>query len=376
MKVLFVLSRDHGELFNAMYFSAGQVFAPVLLVPHDLYRSNHGTIQYPMHEYDGVEDILAVLEREKPDVVLLFSGYLMVINEIFDEPALNELLTTLESSRICVATSDPTGGIIPMFGEQAVEFRRGQRQLSRHLGWLAARFAACPHLYTAPPLPGAAHSVSFCNPLLAAATANENLVGKAENVAVGDALATSWLFVISNEDYKVQTDRNGASVINRLIADRLTDAVEAGRGAELIAPQSCLDDVLPMVGNSPEVTGHSRCHFDHYMTLLLESEYVFYWNSFSASLVARAMSRLPFFTFDRGHLADFLDSFYERAIEQFYHGAEPPLLSLEDKLDTAFLNTMGVEQVNSLDSAIAYLAECPDPAEAIRQIQRHYGRVA
>lgn len=366
---MFILSRDHGELFNAMYFSCGQTFHPVLVMPERLRASNSDAVAYRCYGYQSPRDIILALDREQPDVVILFSGYLMVINELFDEAELDSLIDAITSRGIPLATSDPTGGIIPAQGANTIEYRPGQRTLSKHLAWIAKRFSPFPHVYTAPPLKDAPNAVSFYNDAIIGNPAAPSALVNKERFDGLLKESPICLFVLSGEDFEIQQQRHGFLPFVALLSERIRDAISAGRRAVLVAPTECVEAVSPEF-DDVVFEALAACPFDEFMALLLGCELAFYWNSFSASLVGRAMNGGPFFVFDRGHLADFLAPFFDRAQGQFYRGSAPPLLDVSLRLDFDELGDRARLHRESLGTALKYLATCPPPEVALDEIKR------
>ncbi len=65
-----------------------------------------------MRTYAGRVDIERVLEADRPDTVLLASGYLLPINSGLSLVDSLKLLRTLKKRRITVLTSDPFVGLL------------------------------------------------------------------------------------------------------------------------------------------------------------------------------------------------------------------------------------------------------------------------
>ena len=107
----------------------------------------------------------------------------------------------------------------------------------------------------------------------------------------------------------------------------------------------------------------------HFMRLLYEAECVFYWNLFSASIVARALSRLPLFLFDRGHLGAVVKAFHEAARRQVYPGCVIKLLDPESRLTIAALAPLAESLPSALyDPLHANLSRAASPEEVVRKL--------
>ncbi|MEO0837185.1 MAG: hypothetical protein AAFY16_14735 [Cyanobacteria bacterium J06642_3] len=83
MKLLFVISNDFGELSDACYFTKGYNFDVSLLLPPRLFAVNQGKLPSQAYLYKTVQDILDIVDRQQPELIFLFSGYLYAINKIF-----------------------------------------------------------------------------------------------------------------------------------------------------------------------------------------------------------------------------------------------------------------------------------------------------
>ena len=94
-KLLFVLSNDHGELSNAMYLVTGGAFETVLLMPERLFALNTSGLPGRAFRYGSVQDVIGCVDREAPDIVFLFSGYLYGINNLFDVDAVERTVSEI-----------------------------------------------------------------------------------------------------------------------------------------------------------------------------------------------------------------------------------------------------------------------------------------
>lgn len=370
-RIVFVLSQDYGELFNAMYFAAGGAFESVLLMPSRMHLANRESLPYPSHPYHSAQELAALVEAAAPDVVVLFSGYLFVINKLLTEKELTELLSAWRARDLPLVTSDPSLGLIPRGDARFQANFAGGAALGAHFRALATEFASAYHVYLAPqgidvPCP---HG-SYYNPRCVAT--EEERSRRATTLATWsaiDAARARWLFILSPEDDALQAAAVGRSRFAELIADRLRDTARAGRQPVLIAPPACLEAVREKAGDLAGLIALSACGYLRFMLLLLDAEYVFYWNQFSASMLARVINRQPIFTFAAGHLVHALADVRALGSRHFYLGKEPARLDVEATLmPEALARLADVERTQLLEPVSAYLAESPTPSQLISNL--------
>jgi hypothetical protein len=370
-RLLFVLSQDYGELFNAMYFAAGGAFETVLLMPRRMHQANHATLPYACHAYENAAEIAAHVERFRSDAIVLFSGYLFVINKLLTEAELASLLSTWRARDIPLVTSDPSLGIIPRGAAQFPPQFAAAEAMRGHFRWLAEQFADVLHVYLAPKgIDGPQRRASYFNP--SAKLDASDRARRANTLATWSAIEPGrprWLFVLAPEDDALQAATLGRERFAEQVASRLRDAERAGRQAVLIAPSACLATVKERVGEMPGLITLSACGYFRFMLLLLDAEFVFYWNQFSASMLARVINRQPIFTFAPGHLVNALTEIRAVGTAHFYLGGEPTALDADEVLDAERLAELAeTERRELLDPVADYLAQSPTPSEVVAQI--------
>src|SRR5687768_8174109 len=84
-----------------------------ILLPEPLAAANPRLLGRPARRYRSAADILAAVKDCQPDIVCLFSGYLLSNNRLVDRRELAALVETLAASGVTVATSDFSLGLAP-----------------------------------------------------------------------------------------------------------------------------------------------------------------------------------------------------------------------------------------------------------------------
>ena len=86
-RLMFVLTAAFGELFNAMYMVRGCRLRTAFAMREPWYSLNRAGLPGPAYHFENYKSLVAAIEKEDPDVVCLFSGYLFVGKD-FDRHAL------------------------------------------------------------------------------------------------------------------------------------------------------------------------------------------------------------------------------------------------------------------------------------------------
>ena len=369
-KLLFVLSNDYGELFNAMYFLKGMDFHPVILMPSRLFATNQSSLSLPTHCYQTTGDILSVVERERPDALFLFSGYLYVINRILDTKSLEELVMRCHGQNIKCFTSDPSLGILSDINSATFHPRHpAHLWLKQHFVWLVPLLQEMVHIYLAPTgISTNMKWVSFFNHhMISDPSADRPHLRTFPAWQRLDDAKNQWLFILSPEDYGLQVGICGQQRFHQRLVDRLRETNQSGRQPVLIAPQPCLDIIEGEHQGLDDLVAVPACDYTSFMALLNEAEYVFYWNMFSASIVARVLNRLPFFLFDRGHLVQAMGNILEVGCKHFYPGCQIELLSQDIVLDPNLLAELAAKQEQTIHIPVyENLVSSPNPEEIVK----------
>lgn len=351
-RLLFVLDADYGELTTLMYLVLGRaVYSQgTLLLPERLFENNPDALRGRTRQYRSVDDILQVVDQERPDVVFLCSGYLFPVHYLLSVDDLARLVGGLRRRGCRVVTADPFLG---MFSQRAPrdlvtidipsrphdrEFMRGLLEVKKaeeERLWTVFTGAEAIlrdtyHLYPAfcdvPPREATAtdaRNLSFFNPAL---VCPELATGGAGASSPAEGARPHWLFVLSRTDYEAQQLFETLPGFIDLVVEKLLETLAAGRHPILIAPSEMIAALGCRLPTTQGMDLVAHCSFNQFTSLLLGAEHAFYWNVLSHSLLIRLFNNLPNVVFDRGHLIRNVPAVYPRVIQWYYQGWEPPLI--------------------------------------------------
>ena len=394
---LFIVSNDYGELLLALMFLQDQKFAEgaAFLLPPRLHAANASSIGIPTHEYASLEDIVRVLEAWNPQVVALMSGYLFSNNKLLSRGNLRKLVGHLHGTRRRVLTSDPFLGLATTLSPHDVHLgiprdsssltlaqrwsgpmrRRAERRIAKDLARVSHILSDVVHLYPVPTSGLASASAgrpvkraSFFNREVVAAASRPRPGGDTDPRRSHHGSRQRWLFVLAAPDVWYQQLQVGADMFAQRLAGRLQDAEGAGRQPCLLAPRTLLDQLAGHLPSRTTVELLDFCGYHEFTSRLIDAEYVFYWNLFSASFLLRASAGLPAFFFDRGHLTRLIGRMYPLALRVHLRDWEPQYLSLESTLDPALLAEQAQIHERQLTRVVAYWKESPTPDELLASV--------
>ena len=376
-RVLIIVSGDFGELANSLALIKGANFEATLLVPKRLFAANNGEFPVTAVEYVPFDDTVkvwkSIVEELRPDVVMLFSAYLYAINRIMSQEDISQFLSFLRERNIPTATTDPFLGILTQIDEATFGKKHpGRQELSKHFLQLKSSLNEVPHVYLCPPPQNApSASVSFFNPaiILTDEQRAEHSAKLLRDLPLDEG-KNRWLFILSTEDFALQSSRVGIDRFHDLLARRMFDTVRCGRQPVLIAPQPCLESLItrdrPIAGLIPVSHGsHSR-----FASLQMDAEYVFYWNIFSNSIISRVANRLPIFFFDLGHLVHSVPAILDVGLSNYYPDCELPALDQEQPLAERPLEIIAESQDETLEGARVHFAKSPYPDQMIEMLRK------
>lgn len=370
-RLLFLLSNDYGELATAMYLLMESEFRPVLLMPDRLFAVNGESLLVPAYRYTSLREVTETIEREQPDIVFLFSGYLYAVNNIFDIETTETLVRDLRKRHRRIVTSDPFLGIMSEISAHTFSDWHPRKQwLTEHFSRLYRVLADVTHLYLIN-AEAFAHtrSVSFFNrsiirPPSTFTDCERKLSGRI-SLAPG---RKRWVCVLSQEDYGARVARHGRARFDDMLTNTLLQTARAGRQPILVAPEACIASIQ---GRGPSIDGLVLlpfCDYGLFEALLLEAEYVFYWNIFSSSILARAINHLPVFFFDPGHMVHAIPPLHELGVKRYYPGAALTYLDQRRGLNAVELAILAAEQEDTLRDARENFERSPTPEEMVEKL--------
>lgn len=361
-RLLFLISGDYGELSNALYFIRGQSFVSrtTLLLPPAVYAVNQGALPGTIREYASVQDVIDAVNAFEPDVVFLFSGYLYSTSTAFSLESCETLIRFLQSRGCRIVTSDPFIGALST-PETAADLARIHRPFLRVFELLKETV----HYYPVPcdHLPGRITQVSVFNPffLRMAGEGPHEMTGRFLREHNGDPAKAVWLFILSNEDYRVQVAKHGAAALAGHIIRMLKGTLAHGRQPVFIGPPACIGSIRARVPVTAGMILQSFCAHELFTSLVLDAEHVFYWNMFSNSIVLRLGNGLTTFFFDVGHL----DRLYTLAVENYFLGWRPVCLDQRQALSEPVLRLMDAVFRRNIVKARDHFRRASSPEQAV-----------
>ena len=379
-KLFFVVSAAMGELFNAMYLLMGCGFRSAFALRQAAFELNQA-LPGKCYSYENASDLLTAIEAEKPDMVCLFSGYLIIDEKIMDVATLDDFVNHLLSSGIKVITSDPFLGLqsrVPtfdphnpfeqvlslpftlagglLFGEAFLYFS-GMPNLKR-----------LPHVYVVDPdEPGDVQRLGFFNPYIRhyAMELEHSANGRTNGIP---GRHPHWMFILGIGEYRSGIKTYGVEGFHNLLAHKLRETLTAGRQPVLLAPKICIDALSADASLSGCLFIHG-VDYQRYMSLLIRAEYAFYWNIFSASILARLINFRPTFFLGNGHVASFTPQMFEKGMRRYYQNASLTYLQEIEVLSESKLAGLAAAQEDQLFRPVMQsLRDLPQPKAIIHQL--------
>lgn len=385
MKLLAIVSRDYGELGNAMNFleRTPLASAPVLMLPVGMQEPGLAAGAFDIRRYDSLKEIEASVRETRPDAVLLFSGYLLAIGRRFSLLHALQLLRFLRRRGIPVLTSDPFIGMIrspwSLDFSMVLASRPGMghgprrafiallsKALSLRIYLMSRALRNACHVYPAPieaAAGGRTLQLNYFNPDLAQASQSQAEPPPGKPV---------WVFTLSRVDCLIQTRRHGSAFVEHLAA-RLSEVAASGRRAVLVATPELAAQLEPMLAEGADVSLRGEESYSRYMATLMTAEYAFFWNFFSFSIIHRVLAARPVFFFDEGHMVEILPALSQEGIRSFYGGWQPPLRRLSDPLQPASLAADALDVRRQFAAITARLGTGLAPVALVQRVRERQG---
>lgn len=398
---MFLLNNDYGELGLAMYFLQGRqlVEMSTVLMPPRLFSSNSDTLPCAAHRYESIEDIIRAVDAGEPDIFFLFSGYILPNHDLLSLAAMADLVKLLRDRNITVVTSDPFFGIFSRMGPANItgpeSLRLFETDLIPDLNWEYRINATCGnlrileqfaiashilrdavHLYYCrhdpddEPIEGPGSSVFFFNPSLIEGEADPGIasVTPSGHAGPGAAERPHWLFILGSVDYELQTQLFSEAGFLDILERQVHETLDHGRRCIFIAPGECVQKLRGRVPISARKDLLNFCSYEKFTTLLLDAEYVFYWNLASYSTFLRVVNRSPMFMFDGGHLVRHVKPMAARMGHSYYQNWTPPFLDPHAPLDTAVLAKLAAAYREDTQRIVRNLEALPLPEQVIEAL--------
>ena len=370
-RLLVIVSGDYGELGGAMYFLDGLGLATpaTVLLPATLRQAQAPIAGIELRSYDSLADITRVVDEVRPELVMMFCGYLLTIGHRLTLLKAWRLRRMLGSRGIRVVTSDPFLGMLD--GPKALRFadilqggatgkaglavRALARGLSLRLYLMGRLFRNDTHIYPAP-----------VDDLAAGRRLPYFNASRAPQHPSAGGRGDSWLFVLSQIDYQMQCQRWGRERFHELLAARLTEASEAAHSVCLIGPAGLIDALRPRLPERVETD--SAASYRDFMDRLSNARHAFFWNHYSFSIIHRVIARQTVFFFDEGHMVSILPSLRETGIRTFYGGWTPPSLDMAEPLDARSLQSGAALTLTQFDRIATRLESGLRPSALIERV--------
>jgi hypothetical protein len=370
-RLLVIVSGDYGELGGAMYFLDGLALATpaTVLLPAALRQAHPPLAGIELRSYDSLADITRVIDEVRPELVMMFCGYLLTIGHRLTLLKAWWLRRLLKRRAIPVVTSDPFLGMLdspralrfasilqgPASGKASLAVRTLARLLSLRLYLMGRLFRDDIHIYPAPVDDLArGRRLPYFN------------ASRLRHAGADDARTDSWLFVLSQIDYQMQCQRWGCDRFHVLLAARLAEAADAAPSVCLIGPPALIRALRPQLPESVEMD--SAASYRDFMARLSKARHAFFWNHYSFSIIHRVIARQTVFFFDEGHMVSILPSLRDTGIRTFYGGWTPPSLDMAQPLDPGTLESGAALTLLQFDRIATRLESGLRPGELVGRV--------
>jgi hypothetical protein len=356
-RVLALLSKDFGELANTLNLLAGVPVKARLLLTPGLLALNPVLAPHEVGRLGSCEAVIAELERFRPRLLLLMSGYLFGANHLFSNADLAAIVEAARRMGVRVATTDPFLGWWRGRGPQAQPLGTGNPALAA----VADLLAAAEHLYPAPVATGPrAHA--WYNP-------EAGLSGGARHSPHEESkgiTAPFWLAVLSSWDFRLQCQLQGRAVFESRLLGLGAAAAAHGRRLLAVVPEMAAESLRALDTSGSD--WQTACAYDRFKACVLGAEHAFYWNRLSNSVLTRLANERSAFFFAEGHLAHVLPEVGARACEAYFAGAPTPLLVSDTVVRLDVLSELARRQHTDLAPARQALQALPSATDLFARL--------
>jgi hypothetical protein len=352
-----------------------------------------------MREYASIDDVIGIVDATKPEIVFLFSGYILPLHDVISHEGMARLLQLLSERNCKVATSDPFFGIFSrmdparvsaadalrvfeteLLSDQSWHYRLsmtfGNTQILKQFNIASQILKDTIHLYFTWPVPSddsievVTDTLLFFNPSLICEDHESISGGIRPSPGVSSYVTDKphWLFVLGSVDYELQTSYFGEEVFIDLLHKMLDQTLRADRRAVFVAPNECVQKLASRAPVAARKDLLTFCAYEEFNSLLLSAEYVFYWNLASYSIFLRMINGLPIFMFDEGHLERHVKPMRARLVSWFYQNWIPPLLNQQETLNTEVLEELSKGCKQHRLVMLKNLKALPSPEQLVEEL--------
>ncbi len=338
-KLLFIISKDFGELHDALLFAEPLIDKNeiLFLLPEKLYDLNYADFPFCVKKYQTWLDLKKEIKHFIPDICFLFSGYLLTVNKLLTDKELAIFLKLINAMKIKLVTSDPWLNIwsnSDTTSYPSLNFNDpAQLSVYKMFENLSVKFKDIYHLYFVPLDKKPKKSLHFYNQNIRLSVW-QKIRARIEFRREFSLLAAVpfWLFVVSAEEANFLADKI------EIIAEKLKETVKAGRRAVFIAPEKLIIEIKQVLFNCPDVLFLTELSLIKFKKILLQAEFVFYWNIFSSTIYDRLINNKPVFSFDVGHMANYFPPFLEEGRKIYYGQNQLLIFNIEEKISLKKIN--------------------------------------
>jgi len=322
-KVLFILSRDFGEISLATIFARNQSFKRVYAIPE--YRmpifDEPAEAIYP---YTSITDLPKIIEQEKPDLISLNSGYLIIDGNLASRSEYSEFRRYLAKSDIPLLTTDPFVRIFDYFPDSKFEINgRPIEKVQEEIKYLSSRFSKIPHVYGFPFITDKVEAYTFYNDKYFT-----------EEKADGDSETKRWLLVLAELDTLLLLDRHGKNFVP-ILEQRLMEICGNPKNmVNFVLPYKLGQALQANVRNLENLYITSFVPLGYFEKILRNSDIVLYWNVFSNSILLCYCYNIPLLFFDKGHIANLTEYTFDHISKYIYKGGKPEFIDFESPIDS------------------------------------------
>jgi hypothetical protein len=384
-RVMIVVSRDTEELSLAGSFLRGQHVAAGarILLPDNLYAAHREGLPAPALQYATLDNILRAVDEHQPDLVCLFSGYLLNVEKVLSFGSVETLLHRLRDRGCRMVTSDPLLGLLSRLTLAQVDagmLALGEPGWKRWLNRVAVRLRGkvidvphlddVTHLYptSIPRRDDRVPRVAFFNPASVGGAGESQAGGDGQGQGGSHTARPRWLFTLSAMELQCQEALLGPREFTEILLGMLRYAVAVERDPTLIAPPSIVHRLANALPSSVELL--SFCPPVEFEMRLLDAEYLFSWNAFSVSHLARIANELAVFLFDRGYYSRTIKPFYAIARECHFGGWEPSYVDQRQLFSPYVLAHLAKPQKPVMRALRERWQLSPTPDQLVDQLMR------